>query len=151
MFATAATIRSSAYRRAIAVHAPQVDVLEIAAPALVPLVERGFAATGEARAAVRELCAALPPDVEAIVYGCTHYPLLDAHFAEALPRSVVRIDPAAAQAVAAAALVRARRFSAGTGATQYITNGDLTAFTQNVRSWTGDLTGTINAVEPVPS
>jgi hypothetical protein len=63
----------------------------------------------------------------------------------------VRIDPAAAQAVAAAALVRGRRFSAGTGATQYITNGDLTAFTQNVRSWTGDLTGTINAVEPVPS
>lgn len=151
VFATAATVRSSAYRRAIAVHAPHVEVLEIAAPALVPLVERGFAATGEAREAVRELCAALPADIEAIVYGCTHYPLLDTHFADALPAGVARIDPAAAQAAAAATLVHTRRLPAGTGATRYITNGDLDAFTQNVRAWTGDLTGAIAAVEPIPS
>jgi glutamate racemase len=147
VFATAATVRSGAYRAAIVAQAPRVEVIEIAAPELVPLVEQGFAATERASEAVRELCRALPPGVEAIVYGCTHYPLLDTHFARALHRDVARIDPALTQAAAAAALVSRSALPAGSGLTHYLTNGDLARFESNVRAWTGDRTGSFASTQ----
>jgi len=147
--ATAATVRSGAYARAIARAAPHIDVIEIAAPALVPLVEGGRADSAQARDAVREVCARIGGDVDAIVYGCTHYPLLDAHFAAALRTGVMRIDPAAAQAAAVTALLRAA--PSGTGRTRYLTNADVAAFERNVRAWTGDPTGSVTAANLAPA
>ena len=138
VIATPATVRSHAYARAIAAAAPQIDVLEVAAPALVPLVEAGRAAGDEARAAVREIVAGLPAGIEAIVYGCTHYPLLDAHFAAALPHAA-RIDPAREQARAVVAL----GLPPASATTLYVTNGDPVLFEHNVRAWTGDMTGRV--------
>ena len=151
VFATSATVRSGAYRRAIAAQAPRVEVIELAAPALVPLVEDGLAATAQARDAVRSLCRALPSGVDAILYGCTHYPLLDAHFAAALEPRIVRVDPALAQAAAAAALVRSLALPPGNGITHYLTSGDLGAFESNVRSWTGDRSGTFASTNALAS
>jgi len=139
--ATPATVRSRAYANAIAATAPRIDVIEVAAPSLVPIVEAGESGSERARAAVLDTVAQFPPEVDAIVYGCTHYPLLDAHFAAALP-GAARIDPAREQARAVLALER----PAGTGSTLYVTNGDLAAFERNVRHWTGDHTGRVTAL-----
>lgn len=136
--ATAATVRSHAYAAAIGAVAPQIDVIEIAAPALVPLVEAGRSAGAEARDAVRAAVAEFPADVDAVVYGCTHYPLLDAHFAEAVPKAA-RIDPAREQA----RVVSALDLAPGTGTSLYVTNGDVGAFERNVRHWTGDTRGRV--------
>jgi glutamate racemase len=140
--ATAATVRSHAYANAIAAVAPALDVVEIAAPALVPLVESGRSASAEARAAVAAVTAAFPPGVEAVVYGCTHYPLLDAHFAALVP-GIARIDPAREQARAVAAL----DLPGHGGTTRYVTNGDVTLFERNVRSWTNDRDGRVSGRE----
>ncbi|HTD35019.1 MAG TPA: glutamate racemase [Candidatus Elarobacter sp.] len=148
VIATAATVRSGAYARALRAAAPYAAVHEIAAPKLVPLVERGETETPAARDAVAEIVAQLPPDTGAIVYGCTHYPLLDAHFAQLLAPHVARIDPAAAQAAATAALVAARHLPAGSARTTYYTNGDATSFESAVRRWTGDTTGRVAALVP---
>jgi glutamate racemase len=139
--ATAATVRSHAYASAIAAVAPNVEVVEIAAPRLVPLIEAGAGESPDARAAVREVVAQFPPDVDAIVYGCTHYPLLDAHFAAALP-AATRIDPAREQARAVLAL----NLPQAAGTTLYVTNGDVTAFEKNIRHWTGDRTGRVTGL-----
>jgi glutamate racemase len=144
--ATAATVRSHAYANAIAAVAPNVEVVEIAAPRLVPLIEAGAGESPDARTAVREVVAQFPPDVDAIVYGCTHYPLLDAHFAAALP-AATRIDPAREQARAVLAL----NLPAAFGTTLYVTNGDVTAFEKNIRHWTGDRTGRVTALAPLSS
>ena len=141
VIATAATVRSGAYGRAIRAVAPAIDVLEVAAPALVPLVEAGASESDAARDAVTALAATLPPGVDAIVYGCTHYPLLDAHFARALPQ-VARFDPALEQARAVARLPLA----GGNARTTYVTNGDVAAFERNVRRWTGDATGRVTGL-----
>jgi glutamate racemase len=141
--ATAATVRSHAYASAIAAVAPHIDVLEIAAPLLVPLVESGRSESAEARVAVGDVVAQFPADVDAIVYGCTHYPLLDAHFAAIVP-SAARIDPAREQARAVTAL----RLPSGGGTTLYVTNGDSVAFERNVRKWTGDATGRVTSLSP---
>jgi glutamate racemase len=141
VIATAATVRSGAYARAIRAAAPAIETFEITAPALVPIVEAGEADGDIARAAVHAVVAALPPDIDAIVYGCTHYPLLDGHFAAALP-AVARIDPALEQARAVLALPLPR----GPVRTTYVTNGDVAAFERNVRRWTGDAHGRVTAL-----
>jgi glutamate racemase len=143
--ATAATVRSGAYRAAIARVAPALDVIEIAAPELVPLVEAGLAQSAQAHDAVRAVCAQLTTPVDAILYGCTHYPLLDAHFAAVLGARVARIDPAVAQAAATASLIAAFGLALGRGRTTYVTNGDVALFERNVRAWTGDQVGVVSS------
>ena len=144
--ATAATVRSGAYARTIRAAAPQAEIVEIAAPRLVPIVEAGAAESASARAAVAEIVALLPPGVEALVYGCTHYPLLDRWFAELLPPAVERIDPAAAQAAATTRLIAERRLAPGSSTTTYFTNGDPRAFEAAVRRWTGDTAGRVSGL-----
>ena len=144
--ATVATIRSGAYERAIRASAPGADVFGLAAPALVPIVEAGGTDGAQARDAVAAVVAELPRDLDAIVYGCSHYPLLDRWFAAALPPGVARIDPAHAQAAAAVRLVAARGLAPGTSATTYYTNGDANGFEAAVRRWTGDTTGRVAAL-----
>jgi glutamate racemase len=133
VIATAATVRSGAYGRAIAAAAPSLEIVEVAAPALVPLVEAGESDGPRAAAAVSALVAGLPADLDGIIYGCTHYPLLDVHFARTLP-GVVRIDPALEQAQAVLRLGLAPK----NARTTYVTNGDPIAFERNIARWTGE-------------
>jgi glutamate racemase len=144
--ATVATVRSGAYGRAIRAAAPAAEVFEIAAPLLVPIVEQGLTGSGIARDAAAEIVALLPPGVDAIVYGCSHYPLLDRWFAAALESGVARIDPAVAQAAASAKLIDQLRLPGGTATTAYYTNGDPRRFETAIRAWTGDTTGRVAAL-----
>jgi glutamate racemase len=76
--------------------------------------------------------------LDVLVYGCTHYPILDAHFAAVLGPDVVRLDPAIAQADASAQYVHEHGVGAGSGATQYITTGDSVSFAASVRALLGE-------------
>lgn len=147
--ATAATVRSGAYGRAIRAAAPGVDVIEAAAPALVPLVERGEADSVAARDAVAAAVAPLRERVDALVYGCTHFPLLDRWFAEALPPGVARIDPAVAQAAATRTLVARLGVAPGTATTTYYTNGDVGAFVAALRRWSAGADSDVRALVTV--
>ncbi len=124
--ATAATVGAGSYGRTLRARIDGIDVVEVAAPALVPLVEAGAIEGVQARAAVDEVCTHLPLDLEALVFGCTHYPLLETHFKAALGEGVALIDPAIMQAERAADLVGDRGLEAGR--TTFITSGDEAAF-----------------------
>ena len=143
VIATQATVRSGAYARTIALHAPDIHVQEIAAPALVPFVERGDAATPQARAAVAQVVAQIAGPIDALVLGCTHYPLLAEHFRALLSPTTAIVDPAIAQARVAAALCT----TPGNGTIRYFTNGDLSAFEANVRAWMDDPRADVAAAE----
>lgn len=147
LVATAATVRSGAYGRRIRAQMPGTDVFEVAAPALVPLVEAGKIEGEEPRVAVAEVCAQLPRDLDAVVLACTHYPVLDAFFEESLGSQIVRIDPAIVQAERVAALLgdRANEF----GRTRYVTNGDVDVFRSNVARITGESRPLVEALAPV--
>jgi len=127
VLATSTTVRSGAYGAAIRRRAPALAVEERAAPALVPLVEAGTLHGPQARAAVSAACGAFGAPFDALVYACSHYPLLDAEFAAVLGPRVVRLDPAEAQAVRAAAFARASG-ALGRGRTRYVTTGPLEPF-----------------------
>ena len=132
VIATTATVRSGAYKRTIQTRLPGTSVTEIAAPELVPLVEAGKAGTQEAHLAVAAVCAAVPPETDALILACTHYPILDAHFADALPAGVARIDPAVVHAE------RVEPGEPGSGVTTYVTNGDVESFRTAVHMITGE-------------
>jgi glutamate racemase len=73
---------------------PEATVVQAACPALVPLIEAGVQ-DGEALAAVQEsLQPLLAADVDTLIFGCTHYPLLRAQFRSALGDQVALVDPA---------------------------------------------------------
>jgi glutamate racemase len=132
--ATAATVGAGSYGRTIRAKVGGIDVVEVPAPALVPLVEAGSVEGDEARAAVAEVCAHLPHDLDALVFGCTHYPVLEQHFRAVLGDSVTLVDPAIVQAERAAALLGER--AQGRGTTEYLTSGDKAAFLRNVARFT---------------
>ncbi|HEY0798190.1 MAG TPA: glutamate racemase [Candidatus Baltobacteraceae bacterium] len=140
--ATAPTVRSGAYAAAIHRLVPGAQVQEVAAPALVPLVEAGHRSGPLARAAVADACSAFVGKLDAVVLACTHYPLLDSEFAAVLGPGTVRIDPSVAQAKRAVAFVRNRGAQAPApgapaGRIRYVTSGDLTAFRANLREIVG--------------
>lgn len=97
VLATPATAASGAYRRAIHACQPDALVIEVACPAFVPLIEAGDLEHPELRRAAQDyLLPLLDQRVEAIVLGCTHYPLLMPLLRQLLPSDVTLVDPAMA-------------------------------------------------------
>ncbi|MBU8714740.1 glutamate racemase [Brevibacillus parabrevis] len=74
---TETTIRTKAYERALLRAEPDLYVVGKACPAFVPLVESHQASSEEARQVVKESLASLQGEnLDTLILGCTHYPLL---------------------------------------------------------------------------
>jgi len=121
VIATEATVRSGAYRRAIRELAPEVEVVERACPLFVALAEEGWAETDVARTVAQEyLTDFAATRVDALVLGCTHYPILRRVIRETLGDEVRLIDSGEATAGSVEALLtrenlRRRSFDTATG------------------------------------
>ncbi len=77
VLATAGTIASGAYARAIAALDTRAEVIGQPAPLLVPLAEEGWTDGDVPRLAARKYLAPLAKaNVDVVVLGCTHYPIL---------------------------------------------------------------------------
>ena len=74
---TRATIRSAVYEEKIKQQMPDFRVYSKACPLLVPLVEEGWSEARETKMILRKYLAPLKQkQVDTLVLGCTHYPLL---------------------------------------------------------------------------
>ncbi|HET7583278.1 MAG TPA: glutamate racemase [Gemmatimonadaceae bacterium] len=92
---TAGTVASGAYERAIREGAPDATVISQACPLFVPLVEEGWLDGPAVELIAREYLAPLRErTVDALVLGCTHYPLLAPVVARAMGPGVALIDSA---------------------------------------------------------
>lgn len=92
---TAGTIASGAYRRALLAARPDLRVVEQPCPLFVPLVEEGWFSHPAARMIAEVyLQPIIAADVDALVLGCTHYPLLKPLLGDLLPAQVRLIDSA---------------------------------------------------------
>ena len=92
---TSGTIRSGAYQNGILALMPDARVHSKACPLFVPLVEEGWTDTPVTRLVVEEY---LKPytgmQIDTLVLGCTHYPLLKPAIASLLGSSVTLVDSA---------------------------------------------------------
>lgn len=101
VIATEATIESGAYARAIedASGDKQVEIFARACPLFVPLVEEGETDSAITRLVAEQYLAPLrAQEIDTLVLGCTHYPLLKRVIGETMGSAVTLVDSAAATA-----------------------------------------------------
>jgi len=92
---TEATVRSGAYEKLIKGQNPTIDVYSKACPLFVPLAEEGWVEGDIAElTAQRYLNELLEKDIDTLVLGCTHYPLLIACIKRVVGNNVKLVNPA---------------------------------------------------------
>ncbi len=94
VIATVATVETNSYGKTIRSFNPHVEVTQSACPKFVPFTEHGVFEGDKVEEAVREYVAPLKAKgVDTVIYGCTHYPLLEKAIKSHLD-GVQMIDPA---------------------------------------------------------
>ena len=92
LLATAATVSSGAYERTIRAADPHVLLESVACPDLVPVIEAGFPFDQQVVDTVRAYCAPLrAAEVDTVILGCTHYPLVAPMLQRMLGRGVTLV------------------------------------------------------------
>ena len=125
LFATPSTVASRAFQRELAFRAIGVDVEAQACGGVVDAIEEGDLILAEAlaRSHVEALLRKMPRP-EAAVLGCTHYPLVERAFQDALgPEVTVFSQPALVAESLADYLARHPGLAEG-GASAFLTTGD---------------------------
>jgi glutamate racemase len=99
VIATEATVSSGAYAQSIKRACPEAEVMESACPLFVPLAEEGWTAEPETISiAERYLKSIRDFRPDAVVLGCTHYPILRDVIEKTLGENVALIDSGEAAA-----------------------------------------------------
>jgi glutamate racemase len=97
---TRATIRSGIYEAKIREQSPEYHVFSKACPLLVSLVEEGWIGKRETKMILRRYLHDLKnQQIDTLVLGCTHYPLLNHLIQPRIGKKVTLIDSSAATAL----------------------------------------------------
>ncbi len=92
---TDATVRSGVYTRVIQGMNPEIEVVEKACPLFVPLVEEGFKEHIVTREIIEFYLESMKEsDIDTMILGCTHYPLLRSKIREYLGEGIEIVNPA---------------------------------------------------------
>jgi len=96
VMATTGTLRSERLQRLVADHAADVQVLRLPCPGLADAIERSALADDPALAPQLDAIAARlrEANVDTVVLGCTHYPLVAAALQQRLGEQVLLLDTA---------------------------------------------------------
>jgi glutamate racemase len=107
LIGTRATVDSGAYDRAVAETRANVTLVSQACPLFVEYVERGDTTSDEVIRLAREYLAPLKEqEVDTLILGCTHYPLLSGVIQYVMGEAVVLVSSAEATATDVFAALR---------------------------------------------
>jgi glutamate racemase len=132
VLATPATVRSGAYLRALSDQHRSLTITEVEAPDLAAVIQRGFPFSESVVEMVRSYCEPMKrAEVDTVILGCTHYPLVAPMLQRVLGRDVRLVT--AGHAIAATAqrvLDEAGLSKAGNeeGAYRFLCTGDTDSF-----------------------
>jgi glutamate racemase len=99
LLATPATVASGAYEQAVSAIDPHVTLYPVACPGLAAIIQEGRQFDLDTVQIVREACAPLrDADVDAVILGCTHYPLIGKMLQRILGPAVTLVSSGAALA-----------------------------------------------------
>lgn len=108
---TAATIRSASFEKALLSIDPTIEVTATPCPLFVPLVESGWIAENDEVAVPmvrRYLASVKAANVDTLILGCTHFPLLAPIIRNELGEGITLIDSGRETAALCAQLLRER-------------------------------------------
>jgi glutamate racemase len=130
--ATPATVASGAYERAVYAADPHVHLECVACSDLAPIIQSGFPFDEHIVETVRGYCVPLrEAQVDTVILGCTHYPLVAPMLQRSLGRGVTLVTSGAGvarsveRALASRGLLNAQ---AGEGAYRFLCTGDVESF-----------------------
>jgi glutamate racemase len=96
LLATPATVDSGAYERAVRAADAHVHLESVACPDLAPIIQGGFPFDSAVVETVRDYCAPLKrAEVDTVILGCTHYPLVGPMLQRMLGRGVTLVTSGA--------------------------------------------------------
>jgi glutamate racemase len=132
LMATEATVEAGRYGLLVHDLDAGAELVPVACPALVPLIESDDPFAGETTEAVREYAAPLKDaGVDTVILGCTHYPLIRPIFQRVFGREVTLVF-SAEETAREVAEVLARKGIENDGAREgqyrFLTTGDPDAF-----------------------
>jgi len=92
---TKATVNSGVFQKAICASLPNAEVICVPCPLFVPLAEEGFITHPATRLIVKDYLSILKDkNIDTLILGCTHYPLLRTIIAEELDPTIQIVDSA---------------------------------------------------------
>lgn len=93
---TSGTIKSGKYAEIIRGIAPEIQIFSKDCPMFVPLVENGYAQSEAARLIAKDYLLPLKKEnVDTLILGCTHYPLLTDVISDIMGDEVTLLSPGA--------------------------------------------------------
>jgi glutamate racemase len=132
VLATPATVAGGAYLRALSRAHRELTVTEVAAPDLAAIIQRGFPFSEAVVEKVRAYCAPLRrAEVDTVILGCTHYPLVAPMLQRFLGREVRLVTAGHALAATAQRILESRSLEAAgadEGEYRFMCTGDAEAF-----------------------
>jgi glutamate racemase len=139
---TEGTIRSGAYEQALKQLSPNIEVISLACPRFVPLVEQGNFRSAETFDTV---CTTLMPlrdsKVDTLILGCTHYPFLAETISEVMGKGVALISSADETAREISTILHDRGRLANNDQLpvhQFFCSGDARMFRAIAQQWLGE-------------
>ncbi len=136
---TARTVASHTFRTEVGKLNAAVQVSEVAAPLLAPLVEEAWEETDIARLAAARYVEQFS-GIDTLVLGCTHYPLLENAFRAVAPAGVEVLNPA--PQVAARFAAWRKKYPAlapeGRGHLRVLSSGDVARFARHGARFLGE-------------
>ncbi len=89
VIATKATVNSKLYSKSIRKHNKYLKVQELATPLLVPIIEEGLVNSNTSKEAIQHyLTHKKLQDIDTLILGCTHYPLMEKEVGQFYGKSV---------------------------------------------------------------
>ncbi|MCY7348211.1 MAG: glutamate racemase [Pyrinomonadaceae bacterium] len=112
VIATEATVTSQAYSKAIKKVSPAAEIIETACPLFVSLAEENWTREPETRSIARKyLREIIERNVDALVLGCTHYPILREVIQQIVGGKVTLIDSGEATAEEVEKVLKAKNLT----------------------------------------
>jgi glutamate racemase len=132
VLATPNTVASGAYKQALETQGRGLDVIEVAAPDLASFIQDGALFDEDTMAMARSYCRPLvEADVDTLILGCTHYPLVAPMLQRILGRDVRLVSGGHAVAGAVQRTLEGSglaREPGGEGTYDFLCTGDVEAF-----------------------
>jgi glutamate racemase len=148
---TVGTIRSGAYDLAVRRRLPDARVYAQPCPLFVPLVEEGWSTHGAARLVAEEYLTPLRAmDVDVLILGCTHYPLLSELIRGVMGTGVQLVDSAAETTIEVEAVLERyglRRTSGEPPTHRFAASDAPLRFRDVGRTFVGDLLSVVEQVD----
>jgi glutamate racemase len=155
VLATPNTVASGAYRRALEGQGRALEVTEVEAPDLAPFIQDGSPFDRGVMEMARAYCAPLKrAEVDTLILGCTHYPLVAPMLQRILGRDVRLVSGGHAVAAAAQRTLESAglaRAVDGEGEYRFLCSGDVDSFRELGTRFLQMPLGEIERIEiPVP-